>query len=340
VSPGGPEPPPGPGGPCAGETGEVRPCAGETGEVRSCAGETGEGGPGAVKPGAGGARRFLFNWPRILAALARLLSRLARYRILGRPVPEGRPVIYVTWHSEEITMLPVSGFTRGNIMVSRSKDGDILAAVAERWGYRVTRGSSSKGAAAALASLLRALQRGENVILAVDGPRGPRHEAKPGAFYLAARTGAWICPVGVAVSRAYVFRRSWSLSRVPLPFSRVAAVFGEAFRPGEGGLSLPREAQSGILKALLDGATAEALEELESWRRPCSRHRRGRGDPPRGGVPPPEGPGRAEEHGSRKGSQGGGPERGLERGPEGVPERGPEGVPEGVPERCPERCPE
>ncbi|MDR1035957.1 MAG: lysophospholipid acyltransferase family protein [Deltaproteobacteria bacterium] len=226
-------------------------------------------------------RRFFLNWPRLLAAAARFISRLARYRILGDPVPERGPVIYVTWHSEEITMLPVSGFTRGTVMVSSSKDGDILAAVVERWGYRTSRGSSSKGAAAALLGLRRALERGENIILAVDGPRGPRHEAKPGAFYLAARTGAWICPVGVAVSSAYVFKKSWSLSRVPLPFSRVAAFFGELYRPEPAELALPREAQCGILKSLLDRATEQAREHLENWHEPCStsgRDRTGRGN--------------------------------------------------------------
>ncbi|MDR1081501.1 MAG: lysophospholipid acyltransferase family protein [Deltaproteobacteria bacterium] len=238
-------------------------------------------------------RRFFLNWPRILAFLARLISRLARYRILGDPVPERGPVIYITWHSEEITMLPVSGFTRGTVMVSSSKDGDILAAVVERWGYRTSRGSSSRGAAAALLGLRRALERGENIILAVDGPRGPRHEAKPGAFYLAARTGAWICPVGVAVSRAYVFRKSWSRSRVPLPFARVAAVFGELYRPGRDELRLPREAQCAVVKGLLDRATGEAMRELENWHRPCSglpQDRTGRGN-----SPPPPGRERRDE---------------------------------------------
>ncbi|MDR1314146.1 MAG: DUF374 domain-containing protein [Deltaproteobacteria bacterium] len=261
-------------------------------------------------------RRFFLNWPRILAAAAKLIARLSRYRILGDPVPERGPVIYITWHSEEITMLPVSGFTRGTVMVSNSKDGDILAAVVERWGYRTSRGSSSKGAAAALLGLRRALERGENIILAVDGPRGPRHEAKPGCFYLAARTGAWICPVGVAVSRAYVFRKSWSLSRVPLPGSRVCAVFGGLYRPEGDDLSLSREAQCAKVKSLLDRATEEAGQELENWRLPCTRYRRGPAG--RGNRPPAPGPERREEDAEDTGS--GRVGHGGERGHEGIPE--------------------
>ncbi|MDR3153121.1 MAG: DUF374 domain-containing protein [Deltaproteobacteria bacterium] len=214
--------------------------------------------------------RFFLGWPRILAFLVGLYSRVVRCRILGDPVPARRPVIYVTWHSEEITMLPRSGFTRGTVMVSASRDGDILAEVARAWGYRTIRGSSSKGAAAALLSLRRALERGENIILAVDGPRGPRHEAKPGAFWLAAGTGAWICPVGVAVSSAYVFRKSWSLSRVPLPWARVVGLFGELYRPEGADLLLSREGQSAAVKSLLDKATLQAEDLLKKWHLPCT----------------------------------------------------------------------
>jgi lysophospholipid acyltransferase (LPLAT)-like uncharacterized protein len=209
-----------------------------------------------------------------------------RFRFLGSPVPAVGPVIYITWHSEEITMLPRCGFTRGNIMVSNSKDGDILAAVVRRWGYRTSRGSSSRGAAAALLALRRALSRGDNIILAVDGPRGPRHEAKPGAFHLAARAGAWICPVGVAVSRAHVFRKSWSRSRLPLPGARVVGIFGEPYRPEGDDLLLPREGQCALLKELLDRVTREAETELENWHLPCTRFRRSPEDAARGDVPP------------------------------------------------------
>jgi lysophospholipid acyltransferase (LPLAT)-like uncharacterized protein len=243
-------------------------------------------------------RRFFLNWPRLLASVARGLSRLARYRILGDPVPARGPVIYITWHSEEITMLPVSGFTGGNVMVSNSRDGDILAAVVGRWGYRTSRGSSSKGAASALLALRRALERGENIILAVDGPRGPRHEAKPGAYWLAAGTGAWICPVGVAVSRAWVFKKSWSRSRIPLPGAKVVAVFGETYRPEGPERSLSREAQCLKLKSLLDNATREAEGELENWHLPCTKYRRSPQETGRGDGPPPDRGSRREDDGS------------------------------------------
>jgi lysophospholipid acyltransferase (LPLAT)-like uncharacterized protein len=178
-------------------------------------------------------------------------------------------MIYIVWHRDEITLLPRCGFTKGNVMVSQSRDGDILAAVISRWGYKVSRGSSSKGAAAALKSLVSALRRGDSIILAADGPRGPRQKAKPGALWLSARLGVPVCPVAAAVSRSYVFRKSWSHSRVPLPFARVCGVFGETRQFGPEALGWDKERQSGELEELLRRSGEEALEKLKNWSGSC-----------------------------------------------------------------------
>ncbi|MDR2339788.1 MAG: lysophospholipid acyltransferase family protein [Deltaproteobacteria bacterium] len=214
---------------------------------------------------------FFLAWPRILAFLINLYYKTVRFRFFGNLLhPEGKPMIYVCWHSEEVTMLPRCGFTGGNVMVSKSRDGDILATVISRWGYKVSRGSSSKGAVAALKSLRAALEAGDSIILAVDGPRGPRRKAKAGAFHLSERLGVPICPVGVAVSRAHVFRKSWSLSRVPLPFSRVCAVFGDLFQAGPETRKLERGEKESRLAGLLEAATQEAEAKLKNWSASCN----------------------------------------------------------------------
>jgi lysophospholipid acyltransferase (LPLAT)-like uncharacterized protein len=214
-------------------------------------------------------RKFFLNWPKILAALISLYYRLVRLRSFGYPEDRALPVIFSVWHSEEITLLPRFGCTRGNIMISRSKDGDILSEVVKTWNYRVSRGSTNKGAVAALLSLKRALEGGENIILAADGPKGPYHQAKPGAFYLAAKTGRPIYPVGVAVNRAYIFKKSWSLSRLPLPFSKVVAVFGPPFCLEKGDLSLSSSEQTKRLNEVMEAAKLEAEEKLKNRNFSC-----------------------------------------------------------------------
>jgi lysophospholipid acyltransferase (LPLAT)-like uncharacterized protein len=204
-----------------------------------------------------------------LARFATFYSRLYRFRCYGYPESFDGPAIFACWHSEETALLPNCGFTKGHIMISRSRDGDILATVVKRWGYLVSRGSSSKGAVAALRSLRQAIDQGDNLILAVDGPRGPRRVAKPGAFYLAAKTGRPIYPVGAAVSWAHVFKKSWSQSRLPWPFSKVVAVFGEPLRPTLADLDRSAEAQGLILAEAINQATQKAEEFLKTWPKPC-----------------------------------------------------------------------
>lgn len=63
-------------------------------------------------------------------------------------------------------------------------------------------------------------------MIAPDGPKGPLHEFKPGAIMLAQITGRPILPVAVAASRQYTLR-TWDAFELPLPFSRIAVVYGE-----------------------------------------------------------------------------------------------------------------
>ncbi|MDR1656948.1 MAG: lysophospholipid acyltransferase family protein [Deltaproteobacteria bacterium] len=229
---------------------------------------------GGIESASAGAeytgRSFFLNWPVWLARGYGLYSKLlVRFRTEGYPFDLGGPCIFIIWHSVEMSLLPHFGFSRGNIMVSNSKDGDILSLAVGNWGYPVIRGSSHKGAVRAVLSLKRVLTSGQNIIMAVDGPRGPRHVAKAGAFWLAAKTGRPICPVGAAVNRALVFSKSWSKSRLPLPFSRVAASFGDLLWVDKGALAMDSEAQSDFLTKAMDGAMEAAVRLLKTWPDNC-----------------------------------------------------------------------
>ncbi|WP_423246900.1 DUF374 domain-containing protein [Spectribacter hydrogenoxidans] len=69
-------------------------------------------------------------------------------------------------------------------------------------------GSSSRGGARGLKGLIRLCRGGHNVSIAVDGPRGPRHQVKPGVFPIARLSGGVIVPVGIACSHRHVFKNS------------------------------------------------------------------------------------------------------------------------------------
>jgi lysophospholipid acyltransferase (LPLAT)-like uncharacterized protein len=184
--------------------------------------------------------------PPLVGALVQVLGATLRVNVSGVAplVPlwhAKRPLIYVVWHGRTLMAPWVHARLRAShgaraprVLVSLSRNGGLMARFAGRFGLDVVRGSSAGGAPAAVRALATALDRGEDIAVVPDGPRGPHEVFKPGAIALAALTGARIVPVAVA---AYPARRlpSWDEFLIPLPFARCAAVFGEA-------VAVPRDA--------------------------------------------------------------------------------------------------
>jgi lysophospholipid acyltransferase (LPLAT)-like uncharacterized protein len=123
-----------------------------------------------------------------------------------------------------------------------------MARTLELLGYQVFRGSSSKGGARGLIGLIRAVKEGSQAALAVDGPRGPIYEVKPGIVELANRTGMPIVPLRCRASRAWYIPRAWNHSYVPKLFARVDVEYGEP---------LPAQASPEEVKAKLDAITGQ-----------------------------------------------------------------------------------
>jgi hypothetical protein len=117
------------------------------------------------------------------------------------------------------------------VLISQSRDGEVGAAAAQALGYRVLRGSDSRGGIAALKRLARELEEeGGWLALVADGPRGPRAVCKPGAVWLSQKTGL---PVVCAAAKARLglTLSGWARVRVPLPFSRVEVRLSAPFHP-------------------------------------------------------------------------------------------------------------
>lgn len=112
-----------------------------------------------------------------------------------------------------------------NIMVSRSRDGEIISGTVSRLGAVPVRGSTKKRGAEAVVRIIRKVKEGEDAAITPDGPQGPRHRAQPGAAYLAAKTSRPVMPVAFACSRKITLR-SWDRFIIPAPFSRAIMVYG------------------------------------------------------------------------------------------------------------------
>lgn len=139
-----------------------------------------------------------------------------------------RPVLYLIWHGSQL--VPLACFrNRGiTIMTSLSQDGEIQTQSMHCLGYRTVRGSSSRGGARALLTMVRTMKEGRSASMTVDGPRGPYHQAKPGAVALAQKAAAVIVPVSMGY-RHHHSLHNWDRFEIPIPFSRVCMVCGAPF---------------------------------------------------------------------------------------------------------------
>ena len=129
-------------------------------------------------------------------------------------------VIFAVWHGR---LLPLSYTHRGqsiHILASEHRDGEMMGRTVVRLGFGHARGSSTRGGTRALLDLAERVRSGFDVGLTVDGPRGPRHVAKPGAIEIAKLTGAAIVPITTA-SRRHRTLASWDGFEVPAPGTRV-----------------------------------------------------------------------------------------------------------------------
>lgn len=171
----------------------------------------------------------------------------------------GRPVVATLWHNECFTLIALNQQYKLITVASQSRDGEYIARVLEHLGFIVARGSSSRGGVKALLHCVRQMLRDKLVAaITLDGPRGPRHQAKDGAIFLAHRAGAVILPIRAFPEKAFRFK-SWDRFELPLPFSRVKIVHAPAYSIDrevldEAALAEEREKLNRIMRSLEDQA--------------------------------------------------------------------------------------
>lgn len=138
----------------------------------------------------------------------------------------GKNVLYAFWHEGLLLATYVFRKQGIRVLVSQHTDGEYIAQTIERMGYETIRGSSTRGGTRALFRMAAAGSAGDILGVTVDGPRGPRLQVKPGALFIAARSGVPIVPFAVASQRPWVLS-GWDRFKIPRPFSTAAIAFGE-----------------------------------------------------------------------------------------------------------------
>lgn len=164
----------------------------------------------------------------------------------------GSNYIWAFWHGRQVFLTFSHRDRKGCCMVSRSRDGEIMARLMALSRMGAARGSTSRGGAWATRELLALAEQGCHPAFTPDGPRGPARQVQPGVLYLAKKLGIPILPLASATSRRIILR-GWDEYHVPLPFSRAAVVTGAPLYVREAG---PQEAHK--LKEAIDRVTEEA----------------------------------------------------------------------------------
>lgn len=139
---------------------------------------------------------------------------------------ENKNYILAFWHG---TML-LSWYLHGNpnvaALISKSKDGDLLAKILKHWNYNVVRGSSSTGGDIALAIMIDFAKNDYSVTITPDGPRGPVHKFKAGAVITAKKSEVPLILAGVGYQKKKVLS-NWDKFEVPYFFSKAKIVYSE-----------------------------------------------------------------------------------------------------------------
>lgn len=195
--------------------------------------------------------------PALVRALASTWRIETVHEEPWRRLHEARmPFVFMCWHE---VLLPLVWRHRNQgitLVVSEARDGGYLADLGDALGYRLVRGSSTRGATRALLGAVRELREGHSVAFTPDGPRGPRRELKPGVAAAAQRSGAPILAIHATADQAWRFR-SWDRFMLPKPFARIRVGYAGPITvgPGDEGLAAGLHAAAEAM-AMLERITA------------------------------------------------------------------------------------
>lgn len=174
--------------------------------------------------------------PIITVYFVRLLYASWRIQETGREHLEAairaeKPAIAAFFHGRTFVLLRhMTLRTNGRwvSMCSKSLDGEAMAAVEERLGLVVVRGSSGRDGLEAVQEMIKLVRStpGYGAGLAVDGSRGPRCRVQGGIVRMARWTGGRILPITASAKSAWVFRRIWDRTLLPYPFAKVQIAYG------------------------------------------------------------------------------------------------------------------
>ena len=172
--------------------------------------------------------RIAARWGWMVGTYGRLVVQHAHVeQVLEAPFPV-EPCIWVAWHGSVLITLALHVRLRNRPVTGFSPVGFNGAAM-KGWlsvfnvdAVPIT-GTTFDGLM--LRRLRSAVAKGSDIVIAADGPVGPRWVARPGAVWLGSVAHIPVIPVGIAASPAIALPR-WDRHLVPLPGARIVMAVG------------------------------------------------------------------------------------------------------------------
>ena len=197
----------------------------------------------------------------LIYAFGRAVTATLRYRWQDRSglcdTPPVGQAIYCIWHNRLALSMTAWSYVKPRsrsaglaALVSASKDGGFLAGILQCFGVQPVRGSSSRRGPQALLELTSWAQRGYDLAITPDGPRGPCYVVQEGVMSLAQVTGLPIMPFSFH-ARWKIRLKSWDRFQIPLPFSICEMIFEKPIRVPRGASDAEREVLRQKLETVL-----------------------------------------------------------------------------------------
>lgn len=137
--------------------------------------------------------------------------------------------IFALWHAHQCGVFSCNQKRKTAIMVSSSRDGEIISRAANAMGVETVRGSKTRGGAKASLELIKKIQNEDmNGALTIDGPKGPNRIVKKGIIEIAKIAKVPVVPaVWWSPQKTFLKFNSWDNFRFPLIGTRLVMLFGE-----------------------------------------------------------------------------------------------------------------
>ena len=147
---------------------------------------------------------------------------------------ENKSFIYALWH-DQLLLSPFTWQTRNriDILISKHKDGDIIADLIKYHGFNSIRGSTNnpskekeKNTISSIRKIIKTLKANVSIGITPDGPRGPRHKVSEGTINIARISNKKILPMALAYKEQWVLN-TWDKFIIPKPFNKICIVWGD-----------------------------------------------------------------------------------------------------------------